>query len=82
LADELGRRLDAQAAVLVARGALAEATALLDRARGAGFAALPAAMAASTKSLAAARRRATQRAAALVVAALAVVAAVVFALAR
>jgi hypothetical protein len=81
LADELGRRLDAQAKALVAHGALDDAAALLDRARSVGFAALPAAMAASARSVAAARRRSAWRSVALVVAA-AIVVAVVIALAR
>lgn len=82
LADALGRRLDAQASALVARGALDDAAALLSRAGAVGFASLGAALAGSSAALRRARRRARQRAVAAVVIALLLVAAAARALLR
>lgn len=81
MAEELGRRFEAQAAAMIARGAEADAALLLARAEGAGFPGVRAAMAGSAAALKRAGDRARWRTAAAVAAAVAVLAAVARALA-
>ncbi len=73
LADELGRRFEAQAVALLARGAEGDVALLLARAEGAGFPGVRAAMTGSAAALKRARNLARWRTVAVVVAVVALV---------